>query len=149
VRKIKVKFKKVILSFLCFLMAFGLLAPNLASASSPYVSANISVVKSSAETAPVQKSGQGEVGTQNVITKHLIKQAARYGGTALGNLIKRIPYNWAQRAGDAVGRWSNQVVNVIDMFDNYTYAGVYTALINMGVPPSDAAYIAQFLVFFL
>ena len=83
------------------------------------------------------------------VTKTIVIQALRYGGTALGQLIKKIPYSWANKAGESIGRWGNKAANVLEKINNFAENSVALALTKAGIPPSDAIYIAKFIAFFL
>lgn len=83
------------------------------------------------------------------VARKVVVQAIRYGGTGLGTLLKKIPYSWAKKSGDAIGRWGNKAADVIEEINSTTESGIALALTKVGIPPNDALYIAKFVAFFL
>lgn len=73
----------------------------------------------------------------------------RYGGTGLGMLVKKIPFKWAKKAGDAIGKWGNVAANALEKLDNWTQTSIELALVSIGIPPADAILMAKFIGFFI
>ncbi|MCT1577027.1 hypothetical protein M3E13_04115 [Oceanobacillus kimchii] len=67
---------------------------------------------------------------------------------ALGSLIKKIPYSWADDAGEATGKWG-EGAGALEKLDNWTQNIVELALIGIGVPPADALVMGKFIAFFI
>ncbi|MFB4162814.1 hypothetical protein ACE1TI_02995 [Alteribacillus sp. JSM 102045] len=105
----------------------------------------------SAEAVPPKAEMQHQVQPQiwASITKKAVQKALRYGGTYAGDLIKRIPYKWADKAGDSISKYGNKAADVLEELNNFTESAVALGLTKAGIPPADALYIAKFIVFFL
>lgn len=141
---------------LCFLLVFSSVGPVYANAQSTKDTSytNLRVHTSVNNTNVVQSSNVAkqskniEVQPYGIKTK-VVSFALRNGGSALGNLIKKIPYKWADKAGDSIGKWGNTAANVVDELNEFGETTVVAALVGAGIPPADAAVIAKFIVFFL
>lgn len=83
------------------------------------------------------------------IKTQAVKAALKYGGSALGNLLKKIPYSWAKKAGTSIEKYGYKAANVLDDLTSFGESSVTLALTGAGIPPNDAALIAKFIVFFL
>lgn len=119
---------------------FASVVPSYASAHTKMVSHSSTYVNSEQNLQVVQPQG--------VKTK-IISAALRYGGTALENLIKKIPYKWADKVGDSVGKYGHIAADVVDELNEFTETAVALALVKAGIPPADALIIAKFIVFFV
>ncbi|MDI3411776.1 hypothetical protein QKW52_22325 [Bacillus sonorensis] len=108
---------------------------------------DIAKIQSKLET-PV--AANSKVHTQGIpFAKQILVKALRVGGPALGTLIKKIPYKWAQKAGDACSKWGHKAADVIDELTNFGETAVTVALVKAGIPLADAQLIAKVVVFFL
>ncbi|MFD1066388.1 hypothetical protein [Oceanobacillus locisalsi] len=148
------KISKLFLASLAMLVAFGSISPSLASAheglktnktaeSTEEIITNEKVAESTPDNDEVEDQGIAWV------TKKVLINGIRYGGTALGNLVKKVPYKWADKAGDAFGRWGNKAANAIEKVDDWSQSSIELALISTGIPPADAIVMAKFIAFFI
>ncbi|WRM38453.1 hypothetical protein U0L96_09990 [Bacillus velezensis] len=140
----KKKLISFIMVFTLAVLAISVVSPGYASAAE---SKKAPVVQNSVQ-APL--ASNPEVHTQGIpFAKQILVKALRVGGPALGNLIKKIPYKWAQKAGDACSKWGHKAADVIDELTNFGETAVTVALMKAGIPLADAQLIAKVVVFFL
>lgn len=121
------------------------------STSTPYVNSS-TPISVTAQDQAATLNANGEVEQRNVIAKigkKALSQILRYGGTGLGNLIKQIPYDWAQSADKSLSKWGNQAADMLDAVDDFVENSYALGLVQLGVPPADAYEIAKFIAFFL
>ncbi|MFC0162278.1 MULTISPECIES: hypothetical protein [Bacillus] len=65
-------------------------------------------MKSNKTQAPVPL--KSEMRTEGIpYVKQILVKALRYGGPTLVNFIKKIPYKWAQKAGEACAKLSGDI----------------------------------------
>jgi len=148
----KKPFIKIVAAVLSFVLIISTVGPVYANAAESKV--NVPKVdlpkKSQPNVRTVTETEVNNIETQPMgIKTQVVKAALKYGGTALGKLLKKIPYNWAKKAGVSIEKWGYKAANVVDEITNFGEASVTLALVNAGIPPSDAALIAKFIVFFL
>lgn len=147
---IKVKKKFISFFLLVSLSVFGVsaIAPSYASAAEANRESVGNIGKTNTSTLPV--GNDPTMSTKGIpFGKQILVKALRVGGPALGTLIKKIPYKWAQKAGDACSKWSHKAADVIDQLTSFGEAKVTAALMAAGIPPGDAQLIAKVVVFFL
>ncbi|MFT0801048.1 hypothetical protein VSK91_06275 [Bacillus swezeyi] len=160
----KKKLISFIMVFTLVMLAVSVVSPGYASAAEskkvPVVQQNsiqaplaskmntgVDNIQSKFET-PVAKTSK--VHTQGIpFAKQILVKALRVGGPALGTLIKKIPFKWAQKAGDACSKWGHKAADVIDELTNFGETAVTVALVKAGIPLADAQLIAKVVVFFL
>ncbi len=143
----KSMFAKLLLTISAVLLIFGSLIPSYASAqSSTTVTNNRSVATAKSVD---YKNEQAQRAPMPGWKTKALTYAFRYGGSALGNLIKKIPYKWADNAGDSLAKWGNTAANVVEELTEYGESSVTIALVSAGIPPADAQLIAKVIVFFL
>ncbi|MDL4842853.1 hypothetical protein [Aquibacillus rhizosphaerae] len=146
----KGKIVKVFLGVIATLLIFSSVAPSYASAKTSVANTTTNSIAqkdtSLASTDPKLKNPV--VQPQSIKTK-AVGQALRYGGYWLNQLIKKIPYKWADRLGDSVERWGHTAANVVDELTEYGETAVTIALMKAGIPPNDAILMAKFITFFL
>ncbi|MCI4129544.1 hypothetical protein [Bacillus haynesii] len=157
--------------FISFIMVFSLAVLVVSVVSPGYASAaeskKVPVVQQNNIQAPLASNmnsgvtkiqskfetpvtANSKVHTQGIpFAKQIIVKALRVGGPALGTLIKKIPYKWAQKAGNACSKWGHKAADVIDELTNFGETAVTVALVKAGIPLADAQLIAKVVVFFL
>ncbi|MGM7703017.1 hypothetical protein ACSVDE_14900 [Pseudalkalibacillus sp. Hm43] len=140
-----------------FITVFALTVMVIATVTPTYASAYSKTTTPSTVTkikapAPIKGPSPGKEAEPQIwvsIGKKAVVLAVRHGGFALSNLIKKIPYRWAQSSSKSIAKYGNKAANVIEEINNFTETGVTLGLVKAGIPPSDARNIAKFVCFFL
>lgn len=147
----KKTFIKVAAATLSFVLFFATVGPVYADAAESNINVpKVDIPKEQNNVRPLSENQVNNVEAQPMgIKTQIVKAALKHGGTALGKLLKKIPFNWAKKAGSSIEKWGYKAADVVDELTSFGEASVTLALVNAGIPPNDAALIAKFIVFFL